>query len=100
MKHVSRISCLNNGGFVQEVKIIYNGNVICKTGKYPNPQSRIINLNDLNLPEGAEVWIEVHAILGKTKAAWEHVIYSRASEDTAIYRVTGTIWSVSVRLEN
>lgn len=100
MKHVSRINCLNNGGFIQEVKIICNGDIVYKTDKYPNPQSRIVNLNDLHLPEGAEIWVEVHAILGKTKASWEHVIYSHTSEDTANYRVTGTIWSVSVRLEN
>ncbi len=100
MKHVSRITCINNGGFYQMFEIICNGRGVYRSDKYPNPQSRVVDLNHLNLPEGAEVWIVVHAVLGKTKESWEHVIYSRGSSDSAVYRVTGTIWSVSVKLEN
>lgn len=100
MKRVSRITCINNGGFVQEVRIICNGGCIHKTDKYPNPQSRIVDLNGFNLPENAEIWIEVHARWGKTKVSWERVLYSRTSEDAAVYRVTGTTLSFSVRLEN
>lgn len=100
MKHVSMITCINNGGFIQEVKIICNGKKVFKTDKYPNPKSRIVDLNHLNLPEGAEIWIEVHAMWGRTKTSWEHVIYSSASENAAVYRVTGTTLSFSVKLEN
>lgn len=100
MKHVSRITCINNGGFIQEVIIICNGQCVYKTDKYPNPQSRVVNLNEFHLPERSEVWVKVHAVWGRTKEAWEHVIYSRASEDAAVYRVTGTTLSFSVKLEN
>lgn len=100
MKQVSRITCINNGGFVQEVKIICNGCEVFKTGKYPNPQSRVVNLNELHLPEGSEVWVKVHAVWGRTKESWEHVVYSSASQDAAVYRVTGTTLSFSVKLEN
>lgn len=100
MKHVSRITCINNGGFIQEFRVICNGGCIYQSDRYANPQSRIVDLNRFNLPEEAEVWIVVHAILGKAKESWERVAYSRNSSDTAVYRTTGTIWSVSVRLEN
>lgn len=104
MKTVKKVNCLNNGGFVQEFRIKWRIND--KEGatpwsvKYPNPQSRSFDLGAEGIPEGAEVWPEVHAILGKTKQAWEHAIFSGKSEDAAFYRTAGTIWSFSVKLEN
>lgn len=100
MENVSRVTCINNGGFIQEFRVCWDGGCSRWSGKYPNPQSRQIDLHDYNLPEGMEVWVEVHAILGKKKQAWEHVFYSSQSADAAVYRTTGTIWSVTVKLES
>lgn len=104
MKTVRKVTCLNHGGFVQEFKIKWRfngqeGATQCSE-RYPNPQSRTFNLADEGIPEGAEVWPEVHAILGITKEAGEHVRYSGESEDGAFYRTTGTIWSFALNLEN
>lgn len=104
MKTVKKVTCLNNGGFVQEFKIKWRfkdqeGATQCSE-RYPNPQSRTFILADEAIPDGAEVWPEVHAILGKTKEAEEHVLYSSKSEDGAFYRTTGTTLSFAVNLEN
>ena len=67
MENVSRVTCINSGGFVQEFRVCWDGGYSRWSGKYTNPQSRQIDLHDYNLPEGMEVWVEVHAILGKSK---------------------------------
>ena len=98
------MTCINHGGYVQEFRVrwFFEGQEGASkwSRKYPNPQSFTFDLTGLDIPEGAEVWPEVHAILGKTKQSWEHVIYSPQSNDGALYRTTGTIWSVTIRLEN
>ena len=86
MQEVSKIACVNAAGFVQEFRIVW--------------QSRTIDLTRYNIPDGTEVWVEVHAILGKTKQASKHVRFSRNSSAAATYRTTGTTLFFNIGLED
>ena len=85
----SKIKCINAAGFVQEFCVVWEGGSSDWSRKYPNPGSETIDLTKYNIPDGTEVWVKVHAILGKTKEASEHVTFVRNSGNTAVYRVTG-----------
>ena len=98
MKKVSKINCENRAGFVQEFKVIWNGGESGWSDRYPNPQTESFDLHTLNIPEGAEVWIKVHAILGKTKTADEHVLYDPNSSDAALYQTTGATLTFKIKL--
>ena len=99
MQEVSKIACVNAAGFVQEFRIVWQGGKSDLSERYPNPQSRTIELTRYNIPDGTEVWVEVHAILGKTKQASKHVRFSRNSSAAATYRTTGTTLFFNIGLE-
>lgn len=99
MQEVSKIVCVNAAGFVQEFRAVWNGGESDLSGRYPNPQSASIDLNKYNIPDGTEVWVRVHAILGKTKDASDHVRFVRNSPATATYRTTGATLTFSIKLE-
>lgn len=90
MKKVSKISCINLAGFVQEFKVVWNGGESGWSAQYPISQTESFDLHAFNIPAGDEVWIKVHAILGKTITADEHVIYDPNSSEIALYEFTGS----------
>jgi len=100
MKKASKINCENRAGFVQEFKVKWNNGESGWSDRYPNPQTESIDLKTLNIPEGAEAWIEVHAILGKKKTADEHIIYDPNSGDAALYQTTGATLTYKIKLMN
>ncbi|BCS85764.1 hypothetical protein prwr041_16570 [Prevotella herbatica] len=100
MKKVFKINCENRAGFVQEFKVKWHGGESGWSDRYPNPQTKSIDLRTLNIPEGAEVWIEVNAILGKKKTADEHVVYDPNSDDAALYETTGATLTYKIKLIN
>lgn len=105
MKSVSKITCENGAGFVQEFKVVWREGAHTRVSdwvseRYPNPQSRSVELSQFGIPAGSEVWVEVHAIAGKTKQAGDHAIYSPESGDAAWFKTTGTTLIYSIKLMN
>ncbi|MBW8875816.1 MAG: hypothetical protein JF614_12695 [Acidobacteria bacterium] len=100
MQQVSKIACNNNGGFVMKFRVRLGTGKLSSswTGNYPVNQSKTMDLRELGLPPGIEVWPEVDAVLGKTKKAREHVVYDPNTENVATYRVSGTTLNISVDL--
>lgn len=96
---VSRITCINNGGFVQKFRVLWDGGAGDWTSNYPNPQSATIDLKGLNIPAQARVWIEVDVVLGKKKQSPDSVIYNPTSENAAVYRTTGATLTYRIHLE-
>lgn len=100
MQVVNQITCVNNGGFIQKFQVKWeNDGASGWTDYYPNPESKTFDLNNFKIPEGAEVWIEVHAYLGKTKSSDQHVKYSSSAQATATYKVTGGTLTFHIALE-
>jgi len=67
MKQVKKITCINNAGFVQKFKVVWNGGQTGWSDTYPNPQSKSFELAEYRVPANTEVWIEVDAVFGKKK---------------------------------
>lgn len=99
MQSVSKISVVNNAGFVMNFYCEWNGGQTGKTRNYPIDQTESINLKDYTIPPGSEVWPVVKAILGKTNSSAEHVIFDPNSNNTATYVVKGTTLKFSVKLQ-
>ena len=51
---------------------------------------RTIDMNDTNIPDGAEVQLEVKVVLGTDKTASEKHSYQKSFGDMATYEITGT----------
>ncbi|WP_196592806.1 hypothetical protein [Pectinatus sottacetonis] len=101
---VEKISCVNSAAFVMEFKVKYadeDGNELnadWSSGKYPVGQSRTCDLAELShpIPEGAPIWIQVHAILGKTKTSNTHKFFYKKNKQSASFKVTGTTLNFSI----
>ena len=100
MKKISKITCENGAGFVQKFKVKWNGGESGWSDNYPNPRSESMELKNLSVKPGEEVWVEVDAILGKKKTASEHVVYDPNSGDAAWYKTTGATLTYSIKLMN
>ena len=99
MQKVSKIVCVDNAGFVMNFYAEWNGGRSNRTANYPINQSGEVDLTELSIPKGGEVWPVVKAILGKTNSSAEHVIYDPSSSNTATYTVKGTTLHYSVTLQ-
>ncbi|WP_025884383.1 hypothetical protein [Segatella paludivivens] len=99
MKKVSKISCINLAGFVLKFKVVWNGGESGWSALCPISQTESFDLHTLNIPDGAEVWIEVQA-LDQKKAADEHVLYDPTSGDTAIYETRKSPSGFEIKLIN
>ena len=101
MKVVNQISCVNHGGFQQKFQVLWvNEGAGGWSDYYNNPDSRSFELTDFSIPGGAEVWIEVHAFMGKTKSSKDHVKYSANAQASAIYKTTGGTLDFHISLED
>lgn len=100
MQKVSKITCINNGGFDMKFRVRwYSGEKESGwTGTYPNPKSHTIDLTTLNMEPGTEVWPEIHAELGKSHQC-DSVEYDPSSEENATYKITGTTLNVKCSLQ-
>lgn len=103
MQEASNITCWNRGGFIQKFQVKWTDAAgITQAGGwtdlYPNPESKSFDLNQLNIPEGGEVWVEVNASMGATKEATEKVNFKRGCGKTANYSVTGTTLIFYIKL--
>lgn len=96
MQEVSQIKCENAAAFVQKIRVLWNGGQTNWSKNYSTSQSLTIDLTSCNIPDRTEVWIEVQAVLGKTKESPEHVLYFSKSPCEAIYRTTGATLSFKV----
>lgn len=97
MVEVQKIACTNNAGFVMWFQAETPGGTSDPTGSYPIDQTRVIDLADTPFREGIEFWPEVHAILGKTQSAEQHIVF-RLNGQTATYEVRGTTLNYSIKL--
>lgn len=98
MQVASKIKCINNAGFKLKFKVKWESGQSGWSEYYFNPNSETMDLHNFNIPEGAQVWIEVDALWGKTKSAHDHIIYSASSTNTAVYSVTGGTLTYSITL--
>ena len=57
----------------------------------------MIDLAETPFREGIEFWPEVHAILGKTQSASDHIVF-KLNGQTATYEVRGTTLNYSIKL--
>ena len=97
MLEVQKIAVVNDAGFVMNFDVETTGGKTDSSGNYPIDQSRSIDFGDTPFREGIEIWPVVHAILGKTKSADEHVVF-KMNGQTATYEVKGTTLSYSIKL--
>lgn len=102
-QEVSEIVCLNEAGFVQEFcvkwkKVEENGETDWSQ-RYPISQSRTIDLDKYTIPDGAEAWVKVKAILGVTKEADDHVIYRKGAASKATYCTSGATLTFKITLQ-
>lgn len=97
LREVQKIACINNAGFVMSFVAQTKGARSTSTATYPVNQTRVIDLADTPLREGLEFWPVVDAVLGKTQAASEHIVFKRNGE-TATYQVTGTTLNYDIKL--
>jgi hypothetical protein len=97
MREVQKIACVNNAGFVMWFQAVTAGGTSDGTDNYPINQTCTIDLASTPFREGLEFWPEVHAILGKTQSAGEHVIF-KMNGQTATYEVRGTTLNYSINL--
>lgn len=96
--NVQKIACVNAAGFVMSFDVrTASGLRTSSSGNYPIDQSRTIDLGDVGLAEGTEIWPVVHAVLGKTKSGNPHVTYQKNGQ-LATYEVKGTTLNYSVKL--
>ena len=86
---VQKIACVNNAWFVMSFSVHTSGGLKTKsTDHYDIDQTRIIDLGNLPLEEGTDIWPVVSAVLGKTGSG-PHVQFKK-NNATATYTVTGT----------
>lgn len=102
MQVASKITCWNRAGFDLKYQVKWkDGDKTCEGGwsdYYPNPQSDSFDLDSFNISDGAEVWIEVDACLGKTKESSGKVNYKKGCGKTANYSVTGATLTFDIKL--
>ena len=97
MPEAQKIACVNNAAFVMNFQVVTQGGKSDPTDNYPVDQTRVIDLANTPFGEGVEYWPEVHAILGKTQSAGQHVVF-RMNGQTATYNVRGTTTDYSIDL--
>ncbi|HTV45432.1 MAG TPA: hypothetical protein VMF05_08955 [Stellaceae bacterium] len=97
MVEVQKIACTNNAGFVMWFQAVTTGGTSNGTDTYPIDQTRVIDLGSTPFREGVEFWPEVHAILGKTQSADQHIVF-KMNGQTATYEVRGTTLNYSINL--
>lgn len=97
MVEAQKIACVNNAAFVMYFLAVTAGGTSDPTDNYPIDQTRVIDLGETPFREGVEFWPEVHAILGKTQSAGEHIVF-RMNGQTATYEVRGTTLNYSINL--
>jgi hypothetical protein len=97
MIEVQKIACVNDAGFVMWFSAVTAGGSSDSSGNYPIDQTRVIDLGETPFREGIEFWPEVHAILGKTQSAGDHIVF-KMNGQTATYEVRGTTLDYSIRL--
>lgn len=101
---VQKITALNSAAFVMNFSIDYLNPDTGETGSaggtdnYPVGQVRTIDLDSLNIPDGALVRPHVNAILGTSNSGDRYVHYMHGNGQVASYRVTGTTLNFSVNL--
>ena len=99
MKKVNRITCLNAAAFVQRFRVKWHGGTSGWSDNYPVRKAESCDLSSFHIPVGQAVWIEVKAIMGKTKSSSECVLFDPTSNDEARYVTSGATLTYSIRLE-
>lgn len=99
MQKVSRITCINNGGFVMKFRVKWNDEESGWTDEYDTRQSKTFDLTTLNIPSGAGVRPEVQAEAGKSRTAGHTVEYDPDSGGVATWVVSGTTTDIHMHLE-
>ena len=97
MIEAQKIACSNDAAFVMSFVAQTNGASSLSSGDYPIDQTRVIDLATTTFREGLEFWPVVKAVLGKTQAADEHIVYKNNGQ-TATYQVTGTTFNYEIKL--
>jgi hypothetical protein len=97
MSAVQKIACVNDGGYVMSFTVSINGKLhTASSGNFPLGSTRTIDLGDLGIGEGTEIWPVVDIVLGKTVSG-PKVQYS-GNGQTATYQCKGTTLSPKITL--
>jgi len=97
MVQAQKIACVNDAAFVMSFEAVCPDGRSDSTGNYSISLTREIDLAQLPFKEGTEFWPEVHAVLGKTESAPDHVVFARNGQ-TATYLVRGITLGYSISL--
>ncbi len=97
--YVQKITCVNEGGFVMNFWVDWpQGNRWLHTDStrnYPVGQQETIDLKDYGIPDGADIWPGVQAILGKNQDG-PHVLKYSPNGQTATFYIHGTTFDIRV----
>jgi hypothetical protein len=98
MPDVQKIACTNNAGFVMSFYVEIGGKLRTdSTDHYPIDQTETIDLGELPIGPGTEIWPVVSAVLGKTESGSPDVTFAENGQ-VATYEVKGTTLDFSVDL--
>lgn len=98
MIQVQKIACSNHAGFVMSFKAVCSDGGSNDTDNYPINQTRVIDLAETALPEGTEVWPEVHPVFGPSRQSEPAHVQFALNGQTATYVVRSTALTYSVEL--
>lgn len=96
MVEVQKIECRNMAAFVMSFKAKSAAASSESTSNYAVTQSKSIDLAAGDFQVGDVVWPEVHAVLGKTISAEDHITFQMNGK-MALYEVRGTTLNYSVK---
>jgi hypothetical protein len=97
MPAVQKIACSNNGGYVMQFWVdIAGGLRTPSSGNYPLGTTRTIDLGDLPIQDGTDVWPVVDVFWGKTVSG--PTVQFAKNGQVATYECSGTTLSPKVTL--
>jgi len=92
---IGKMSLKNSGGFVAKIQICYidsNGEkqLTGKSGDIPLGQTKTVDPGDMNVPDGATVYMYAFVVWGKDNQATQAFVYQKNNTSTASYDISGT----------
>jgi hypothetical protein len=94
---VQKIACLNNGGYVMQFWVDITGGLrTASSGTYPLGTTRTIDLGDLPISDGIDIWPVVDIFWGKTVSG--PTVQFAKNGQVATYNCAGTTLDPKITL--
>jgi PKD repeat protein len=97
---VDHITCANNAAVVMSFRVDWDGGKSGDTDAYPVKQTRTIDLNALNIPDGTEVFPVVDPKGGSMKPGDKKVVFRKGARRTAMYEVEGDLVFTGIKVKH